>query len=262
MDREVTLPSNIPINANDRPHRIRNATIVKKRDTLLMCCPIHVHVLLFHRQQRQHPITKEALRQSKQPRHVLIMDRLVILPIDAPTCINYQPQPKATRIWHELRFTRSATTVDKRVTLLMSVPTNDTALMWQQKPRQLPTAWSTLPCLLSNNNSSKGPIQPKNKAMQLCNARCSSTPAIFRLLLLGTRTCRCRRQLQTPRRIQLSGDVSTMKKKDHYAHVCPKLRSHPNQMPSTNPSPNRGANSVFITTRQNLARGRVNQVAI
>jgi hypothetical protein len=50
--------------------------------------------------------------------------------------------------------------------------------------------------------------------------------------------------------------------KDHYAHVCPKLQSHPNRMPSTNPSPNRGANSVFMTTRQNLARGRVNQVVV
>jgi hypothetical protein len=50
--------------------------------------------------------------------------------------------------------------------------------------------------------------------------------------------------------------------KDHYAHVCPKLRSRPNRMPSTNPSPNKSANSVFVTTRQNLARGRVNQVVV
>jgi hypothetical protein len=49
---------------------------------------------------------------------------------------------------------------------------------------------------------------------------------------------------------------------DHYAHVCPKLRSHSNRMPSTNPSSNRGANSISITTRQNLARGRVNQVVV
>jgi hypothetical protein len=35
-----------------RPHRTRNATIVKKRDTLLLLAPIHVHVLLFHHQQR------------------------------------------------------------------------------------------------------------------------------------------------------------------------------------------------------------------
>jgi hypothetical protein len=84
VDRDVTLPSNIPIDANDRPHRTRNATIVKKRDTLLMHAPIHVHVLLFHHQQRQHPITKEVLRQSQRPRRDSIMDRLVILPIDAP----------------------------------------------------------------------------------------------------------------------------------------------------------------------------------
>jgi hypothetical protein len=50
--------------------------------------------------------------------------------------------------------------------------------------------------------------------------------------------------------------------KGHYAHVCPKLQSHPNRMPSTNSSPNRGANSVFMTTQQNLAKGRVNQVVI
>jgi hypothetical protein len=80
---------------------------------------------------RQHPITKEVLRQSKRPRHDSIMDRLVILPIDARTRVNYRPQPKATRIWHELRPTRSATTMEKRITLLMSVPINNTALMWQ-----------------------------------------------------------------------------------------------------------------------------------
>jgi hypothetical protein len=39
------------------------------------------------------------------------------------------------------------------------------------------------------------------------------------------------------------------REKDHYAHVCPKQRSHPNRMQSTNPSPNRGANSVFVTNR-------------
>jgi hypothetical protein len=129
VDREVTLPSNVPIDANNRPHRTRNATIVKERDTLLLLAPIHVHVLLFHFQQRQHPIIKEVLRQSKRPRHVSIRDRLVILTIDAPTCVDYRPQPKTTRTWHELWPTRSATTVDKRVTLLMSVPINDTALM-------------------------------------------------------------------------------------------------------------------------------------
>jgi hypothetical protein len=50
--------------------------------------------------------------------------------------------------------------------------------------------------------------------------------------------------------------------KDYYDHVCPKLRSYPNQMPSTNPSPNTGGNSVFMTIRHNLARGRVNQVVV
>jgi hypothetical protein len=61
VDRDVTLPSNVLIDANDRPHRTRNATIVKKRNTLLLLPPIHVHVLPFHHQQRQHPITKEVL---------------------------------------------------------------------------------------------------------------------------------------------------------------------------------------------------------
>jgi hypothetical protein len=118
-----------PIDANDRPHRTRNATIVKKRGTLLMRDPIHVHVLPFHHQQRQHPIIKEVLRQSKRPHCVSIMDRLIILPIDSVTYVNYRPQPKATRIWHELQPTRSDTNMDKRVTLLMSVPINNTTLM-------------------------------------------------------------------------------------------------------------------------------------
>jgi hypothetical protein len=67
-----------------------------------MRAPIHVHVLPFHRQRRQQPITQEVLRQSKRPHHISIMDRLVILPIDALICVNYRPQPKATRIWHKL----------------------------------------------------------------------------------------------------------------------------------------------------------------
>jgi hypothetical protein len=61
--RVVTLPSSVPIDASDRPHRTRIATIMKKRDTLLLLAPIHVHVLLFHRQEMQHPITKGVLHQ-------------------------------------------------------------------------------------------------------------------------------------------------------------------------------------------------------
>jgi hypothetical protein len=34
--------------------------------------------------KRQYPITKKVLRQLKQSQHMSIMDRLVILPIDAP----------------------------------------------------------------------------------------------------------------------------------------------------------------------------------
>jgi hypothetical protein len=49
--------------------------------------------------------------------------------------------------------------------------------------------------------------------MQLCSTRWSSPRAIFRLLLLGTRTCRGYRQFQTPQRTQLSGDVSTTEKR-------------------------------------------------
>jgi hypothetical protein len=49
--------------------------------------------------------------------------------------------------------------------------------------------------------------------MQLHSARWSSTSTIFRLLLLETRTCRGCMQLQTPRRIQLNGDVSTTEKR-------------------------------------------------
>jgi hypothetical protein len=38
--------------------------------------------------KRQHPITKKILRQLKQPQRVSIVDRLVILPIDAPIHIS------------------------------------------------------------------------------------------------------------------------------------------------------------------------------
>jgi hypothetical protein len=95
----------------------------------LLIVPIHIHILLFHHQQMQHPITKEVLHQSKRPRHVSIMDRLVNLPIDAPTSVSYRPQPKGTKMWHELWPAGSTTTVNKRVTLLMFVPIHDTAQM-------------------------------------------------------------------------------------------------------------------------------------
>jgi hypothetical protein len=75
----------------------------------------------------------------------------------------------------------------------------------QYHPDVTTVATSTPNCqvnsTMSSNNSSKGSIQPKNKAMQLHNAEWSNTSTIFRLLLLGTRTCRCCMQLQTPQRI-------------------------------------------------------------
>jgi hypothetical protein len=52
------------------------------------------------------------------------------------------------------------------------------------------------------------------------------------------------------------------REKGHYAHMCPKLLSHHNWMPATNPSPNRGVKSVPMTARQNLTRGNVDQVAV
>jgi hypothetical protein len=119
VDKVVTLPSSVPIDDNDRPHRTRNATIAKKWDTLLFHAPIHVHVLLFHCQQSQHLVSGNILCPSKRSCHVLIMDKLVILPIDASACVS----------WHELRPTRSATTVVKRVTLVTAVPIHDTALI-------------------------------------------------------------------------------------------------------------------------------------
>jgi hypothetical protein len=145
-----------------------------------------------------------------QSDHVMfqIWTCLVILPSDAPTSVSYRPQPKATRMWHGLQPIGSATIVDKRVTLLTFVPICDAAVMCQRQPPHLPTARSTLPRLLSINNSSKGPIQPNN-VMQLRSAKWSSTPAIFKLLLLATKICRGCRQLQPPWRIQLSEDVST-----------------------------------------------------
>jgi hypothetical protein len=48
------------------------------------------------------PLTKEVLRQLKRPHHVSIMDKLVILPTDALISVDYRPQPKATKMWHEL----------------------------------------------------------------------------------------------------------------------------------------------------------------
>jgi hypothetical protein len=120
VDRVLTLPSNVPIDANNRFQLRGNATIMETEVTLVLPAPIHVH--LFYHQQRHHPFTKEVLRQLKQPRHVSIMDNLVILPSDNSTYVNYRPQPKATRMWHELWPTRSATTVDRRVTLLLRAP--------------------------------------------------------------------------------------------------------------------------------------------
>jgi hypothetical protein len=105
---------------------------MEREVTLLLLAPIHVHVLLLHLQQRQHPIMKEVLCQSKRPRHVLIMDRLVILPSGAPTSVSYRPQPKATRMWHKLWPIGSATIVDKRVTLLTFVPIRDATVMCQR----------------------------------------------------------------------------------------------------------------------------------
>jgi hypothetical protein len=49
--------------------------------------------------------------------------------------------------------------------------------------------------------------------MKLRSTRWSSPRAIFRLLLLGTRIGRGCMQLQTPLRIQLSGDVSTTERR-------------------------------------------------
>jgi hypothetical protein len=69
---------------------------------------------------KRHPITKEVIRQLKRPHHISIVDRLVILPIDALTSVNYRPQPKTTRLWHELWTTGSATIVDKKVTIGLS----------------------------------------------------------------------------------------------------------------------------------------------
>jgi hypothetical protein len=53
--------------------------------------------------ERQHPITKKVLRSLKQPQHVSIGDRLVILPIDAPIDISVlllhlTPTPSTTLV--------------------------------------------------------------------------------------------------------------------------------------------------------------------
>jgi hypothetical protein len=74
--RMVTWPSSVPIDTNDRLQLRGNATIVEREVTLLFRAPIHVHFLLFHHQQRQHPVTKKVLCQSKWPHQVSIMDIL------------------------------------------------------------------------------------------------------------------------------------------------------------------------------------------
>jgi hypothetical protein len=63
--------------------------------------------------------------------------------------------------------------------------------------------------------------------MQLRRAKWSSPRAIFRLLLLRTRTCRCCRQLQTPWRIQLSRDVSTVEKRATMLMCAPNCNHTP-----------------------------------
>jgi hypothetical protein len=64
--------------------------------------------------KRQHPITKEDLRQLKQPQHVSIVDRLVIMPIDAP---------KFEEIESAIIMERRATMLINAPTLLINAPT-------------------------------------------------------------------------------------------------------------------------------------------
>jgi hypothetical protein len=63
--------------------------------------------------KRQHPITNEDLHRLKQLRRVSIVDRLFIMPIDAP----------------ESEETKSAIIVERRVTLLFNAPTHVLVLL-------------------------------------------------------------------------------------------------------------------------------------
>jgi predicted RNA-binding Zn-ribbon protein involved in translation (DUF1610 family) len=50
--------------------------------------------------------------------------------------------------------------------------------------------------------------------------------------------------------------------KGHYANRCPDRRQQSTPTQAAPTTPNHNANSVPVTVRQNLARGRVNQVAM
>jgi hypothetical protein len=78
----------------------------------------------------QHPITKKVLRQLKQPRCVSIMDRLVILPIDAQIHVSVPPlhltptDLKLLQMQTKFEEIKSASTMDRRsLCSLMPQPT-------------------------------------------------------------------------------------------------------------------------------------------
>jgi hypothetical protein len=80
--------------------------------------------------KRQHPTIKKVLRQLKQPRYVSIVERLAILPIDAPKTekIRKFKAPQPTRLQPKTQREISATIMDRRVTLLFNAATHVLAL--------------------------------------------------------------------------------------------------------------------------------------
>jgi hypothetical protein len=76
--------------------------------------------------KRQHPTTKKVLRQLKQTQYVSIVERMAISPIDAPKTkeIKMFKAPQPHRLQPKTQRAKSATIMDRRVTLLFNAATH------------------------------------------------------------------------------------------------------------------------------------------
>jgi hypothetical protein len=188
------------------------------------------------------------------------MDRLVILPIDAPTCVNYRSQPKATRIWRELWHYKKCYHYGQKSHFANVCPNSwycpDVTTVDTSTPnRQVNSTVSTIQQQFQQRphpTKEQGYAAPQRQMIKpMSNLQTPTT---------GNQNMQMMQATPNTTKDPVKRRCFNYGEKDHCAHLCPKLRPHPNRMPSTNPSPNRGVNSVFMTTRHNLARGRVNQV--
>jgi hypothetical protein len=99
-------------------------------------------ILARHRRsmqpKRKHPITKEVLRQLKRPRCFSIVDRLVILPIDALIDVSVlllhhtSTDLKLLQMQTKFEDIKSATIVDRMVTSLNRAPTHVLVFLWHR----------------------------------------------------------------------------------------------------------------------------------